>query len=108
MSFTVISVPVNRLSATRTATGGRTTTPTAVTGSPFQCRLYRAKQNVVRIEGQAGVTTLDNRRVLSFLDIAAPVQVGDIATLPGGEQAKITRRRVYDNSLQCDIETGAS
>lgn len=107
MSREIISVPVVRKTKTKTATAAYTETEAAVAGSPFECRLYRNTQGVfIRDEKSAGVATIE-RRVLSFEDVAAPVKIGDIATLPDGTKAKIQRVRSYDRSLQCDLEEGS-
>lgn len=107
----IVKVPIVRNAAARTATGGRTMTASPIPRSPvdgWDCRLYRKPEiSVDRDEGAAGVTTIDQVRVLSILDTTAPVQVNDLVQLPEGINAKIIRVRRYTRTLQCDLETGA-
>ena len=107
----IIKVVIVRPTPARTATGGRTITNTPIPGSPvdgWSCRLYRKPEITVhRDEAGPGVATVDPVSVLSILDLTAPVQIGDIAQLPGGVNAKILRPRRYTHTLQCDLETGA-
>jgi hypothetical protein len=82
-------------------------TPVAVSGSPFQCRLYRVPQVTVGRDPKPGaMATIDKVQVLSFVNIAAPIRIGDVATLPDGSKATIIRIRHYKRTLQCDLQTG--
>ena len=76
----------------------------ALPGSPFQARAYLSAFPGQRHEAEPDVMKTQTSRVLTFQNIAAPVQVGDIATLTDGTSAKILNIRKYDRTLQCDLE----
>ena len=103
----IVPIVVTRTVRTRTATAGYTTATVAVTGSPFQCRVFRVKQTGVdRQELSPATATIDSMVVISFLDTSAGVQIGDIATLPDGRAAKLLRARKYSRTFQWDTEIG--
>ena len=73
-------------------------------GSPFQARIFLSAFAGQRHEVEPDVTKTQTSRVLTFQNIAAPVQVGDIATLPKNVIAKIQNVRQYTRTLQCDLQ----
>lgn len=108
MSLRIVNIVVERSVRTRTPSGGKTEVWEPVDGSPFAGRVYRRMQKTVeRVEGAAGVTTVENERIIGFVDKDCPVKIGDVAILPDGERARIQRVRRYDWRCECDIETGA-
>lgn len=77
----------------------------AVPGSPFRARVYHVPSfsgRSAEIAPQA--TKVQTTQVASFLDIHAPVRVGDLATLADGSMARIVDRRQYSRSLQCPLQ----
>ena len=76
----------------------------ALAGSPFQARVFLSAFAGQRHEVEPDVTKTQTSKVLTFQNIAAPVQVGDVATLPKNVIAKIQNVRQYTRTLQCDLE----
>lgn len=116
-AFTEHSIEIVRLVRQRTPQGGKTTSEVALEGSPFVgCRVYMSRKAEFRgrLEGQAGVTSLQNW-ILSvpLQPFGVPsINIGDIATLPEGlipseVRVRIQRVRPYGSGLQCDLEVGA-
>lgn len=104
MPRTIITVVITRAQRTPSGAGGYSTANVELTGSPFAARAYRrGAVSVDRWESQPGFVTLDNLPVLSILDPAAPVAIGDTAMMPDGP-ALISRVRRYGRHVQCDLK----
>jgi len=116
-AFTEHSIEVVHLVRQRTPQAGKTTSEVALEGSPFVgCRVYMPRKTEFRgrLEGQAGVTSLQSWVLSVPVQIAGipDIKIGDIVTIPAGlipgeTRARIQRVRAYGNGLQCDLEVGA-
>lgn len=76
-----------------------------VVGSPFQCRVYLAAFPGARHEVEPDVVKTQTAKILTFQNVAAPIAIGDMATLPDGTLSKLLNIRLYTRTLQVDMQT---
>jgi len=99
-----ISIIVERASVrTSDGAGGYTSTPIAISGSPFTGRKIRRKVNTnpTLIESRPGAAEI-SELVLVF-PLTASLKEGDIATV-GTRKYTIKTIRTYTRSIQADAE----
>ncbi len=80
-------------------------TLTGVTGSPFSGRIgYVTGGTGQRFEHVPDVAKAQRAEVLFLDSLTAPVQIGDLVTLPDGSFRKVIQVRRYDRSLQVGLQ----
>jgi hypothetical protein len=100
-----VSVSVVRKTRTTDGAGGFTIVESAITGSPFACRLIRRTSttysNIDAVPGDMMLT----QHVLVF-PASATVQIDDICTI-GTDRYRAIDVRSYARTVQVDIEAVA-
>ncbi len=99
-----VSIAVTRKPVrTRDGAGGYTSTPAAISGSPFAGRKIRRKvrTDLTLIEAAPGDKQIE-QIVLAF-DAGVDIRVEDLCTI-GGKTYKVTGVRSYTRSVQADVE----